>query len=254
MGTGRCTRGLDVIHSNDDWGCAGLAIRASVAAMGDRWQPWLDLVLPRSCGGCGRPGLDWCGGCARALLLRRPRLVAVPGECVPVAAVVGKHEGLLRRAILTHKRASIPRLRAVLIVLMAALIASVRPVAMARGLWRPPLALACVPPSGWHPNRIPMVEVVDPVAGECAAFAPKLLSAARRRRPQKGLAAAARASNVRHAFRADPSRAPPGVLSVVIVDDVITTGASIREAGRAVRAAGLLPVAAVALAQAEIAT
>jgi predicted amidophosphoribosyltransferase len=26
-----------------------------------------DLVLPRSCGGCGRPGATWCRGCAQAL-------------------------------------------------------------------------------------------------------------------------------------------------------------------------------------------
>ena len=227
-------------------------IRATVIVMGEHWQSWLDAVLPRTCGGCGRPGADWCRACAAELALLHPTLVEVPGACVPVGAVVGSHDGLLRRAVLAHKRAALPRLRAVLIALLAVAIALVRPVLAARGLWRPPVALACVPPSGWRPIRVPMVELTTPLAQECSACAVPLLKGARRRRPQKGLAAAARASNVRHAFLADSKRAPPGVISVVIIDDVITTGASMVEAARAVRAAGLLPVAALALARAEI--
>lgn len=197
--------------------------------------------------------MDWCRACTQALLcLTRPTLIAPPNSCAPLGAVAGPHEGLLRRAVLTHKRGPTPGVRTVLIALLAYLVALIRPPLVARGLWRPPLAMAPVPPSGWHPSRVPMAELAAPVARECAAYTGPLLRAARRRRPQKGLGAAARASNVRHAFRADPSRAPPGLLGVVIIDDVITTGASMVEAARAVREAGLLPVAVVALARADV--
>ena len=41
----------------------GAAAQRLLAAAGDL----ADLVLPRECGGCLRPGSSWCGRCERAL-------------------------------------------------------------------------------------------------------------------------------------------------------------------------------------------
>ncbi|QTD44631.1 ComF family protein [Ottowia testudinis] len=70
--------------------------------------------------------------------------------------------------------------------------------------------------------------------------------------PQRGLARAERLRNVRGAFQVDPlaSHALAG-RRVVLVDDVMTTGASVREAAAALRAAGAAHVAVVVLARTD---
>lgn len=98
----------------------------------------------------------------------------------------------------------------------------------------------------------PLLRVARAAAGELrrtglTADVRPLLRTAARPRDQAGLDAESRAANVRGRFvvrgrefrRA--SRAPlPG--AVVLVDDVITTGATAREAQRALQAAGVEPV------------
>jgi predicted amidophosphoribosyltransferase len=66
---------------------------------------------------------------------------------------------------------------------------------------------------------------------------------------QAGLGAAARAANLAGAFAADPSYVP-GLRGrrVVLVDDVMTTGASLAEAARALRAAGITVAGAAVVA------
>ncbi len=91
----------------------------------------------------------------------------------------------------------------------------------------------------------------------------RLLRHARRTADQRGLDRDARRRNVAHSMVATSprsthcvtrSRQNPGTpasraaLRVVVVDDVVTTGASLAEAVRALRAAGVEVVAAVALA------
>ena len=66
--------------------------------------------------------------------------------------------------------------------------------------------------------------------------------------PQVGRSRAARARNVAGAFEAD-ARAVTG-LDLVLVDDVVTTGATADAAARALKAAGARSVLVVALARA----
>jgi ComF family protein len=66
---------------------------------------------------------------------------------------------------------------------------------------------------------------------------------------QVGQSFAARQKNVRGAFRARRA-APVAGRSVLLVDDVMTTGATLGEAARALRAAGAARVAVAALARA----
>jgi len=65
--------------------------------------------------------------------------------------------------------------------------------------------------------------------------------------PQVGLDAAARRENVRDAFRC-PDPAVVRGLTVWLVDDVVTTGATVTEAARVLRRAGARQVWAVAVA------
>ena len=67
-------------------------------------------------------------------------------------------------------------------------------------------------------------------------------------RDQTGLTAAARRANLAGAMRAGRFGALPD--RVVLLDDVSTTGATLSEAARALRAVGALPIGAVVLGRA----
>jgi predicted amidophosphoribosyltransferase len=75
----------------------------------------------------------------------------------------------------------------------------------------------------------------------------RVLRQARAVADQAGLGTAQRAANLSGALVADPRRAPPG-RPVVVVDDVLTTGATLVEATRALRSAGCLVVGAAVVA------
>jgi ComF family protein len=78
------------------------------------------------------------------------------------------------------------------------------------------------------------------------------LRRARRTAPQTGLAAAARAANVAGAFTVPPrARRLVAGRRVVVFDDVVTTGATMAAAARALRAAGAAEVLGFAIARAE---
>lgn len=77
---------------------------------------------------------------------------------------------------------------------------------------------------------------------------PRWLERVRPTPPQSALSAAARRDNVRGAFRA--ARAAAG-RHVLVVDDVLTTGATVAECARALRAAGARTVGVVTVARVE---
>jgi len=81
---------------------------------------------------------------------------------------------------------------------------------------------------------------------------PSLLRRTGPRRPQRGLAGAARRANVRGAFAASPSVTPGR--AAVVVDDVTTTGATLTEAAQTLALAGATHIlcAVVACADEEL--
>ena len=106
-----------------------------------------------------------------------------------------------------------------------------------------------VPPDLWrtiHRGYHPAQMLADGLGRRWGIPARPLLAAALVRRPQRGLDPAARRRNVREAFRA------AGVLrgeAVILVDDVLTTGATLSACGSVLRRAGAATVSAVTLAR-----
>jgi ComF family protein len=77
----------------------------------------------------------------------------------------------------------------------------------------------------------------------------RILSRTRQTAPQARLGVAERAGNVRDAFRARPRKCLQGG-TVLLVDDILTTGSTCSEAARALRAAGAAVVHVAVVARA----
>ena len=190
----------------------------------------LDLVLPRSCVGCARPGQPLCARC-------RPRggALAVPGhESATFAATT--YEFAVRAALLQYKERGRRDLAPALGALLAAAVREV--LRSTRGAQARRIVLVPVPSSrraaaargGDHVLRL-----ARRAATQTGTPTVRALTPARAIADSAGLGAAERANNMHAALRA--RAAPPGCAAVV-VDDIVTTGATLRESCRALVAAG----------------
>ncbi|MGI5419653.1 ComF family protein [Actinomadura luteofluorescens] len=196
----------------------------------------IDLLLPQCCAGCGhRPGL-LCDACARPLRAdARPAGQAPAG--LPPPWTVAAYEGPLRTILASYKE----RGRAALAVPLGEALATSVYAALPSGP-DPPVVV-------WVPSGRGAVRRRghDPLRGTVDVAVQRLrasgvpvtsLGALRQRgrvADQAGLSARERAANLAGAIEV---RAEVAGRSVVLVDDVVTTGASLAEAARALRAAG----------------
>jgi len=207
----------------------------------------VDLLLGSCCVVCGEPGRALCRPCT--LLLPRGGRVSwptptPPGLALPVSA--GEYDGALRLLVNAHKERARFVLARPLGQLLAAAVASLPPAPGGAGRVLVPVpSHARVVRSRGHD---PMLRVARAAAarlrerGEPARVA-GLLRSTRRAQDQTGLTSGERMTNLAGSMRC--VRAPGDARAVVVVDDVLTTGATAREAQRALEAAGV-PVAGIA--------
>lgn len=214
------------------------------------------LALPRTCGGCGADGTLWCVRCAHALGTHSARLAAAELQ-VPVTVVLGDYRDVLRRAVVAHKSQRIARLVQALRALLVLALGLTASMLQQVGWWHPPVVLVTLPPSKLLPSRIPMMELLVPQSmssaqarGQVLLPTRAVLRPARKRRPQKGLDRHQRERNIHGSIRLSSWPDSAG-FSAILIDDVITTGASMNEAARVLKHRGVLPVAALALAHAH---
>lgn len=207
-----------------------------------------DLVLGSSCLGCGRPGRMLCRGCAAGLPTRgRPAWpTPTPAGLAPPWAA-GEHAGLLRDLVIGHKEESRFALGAPLAGLLACSVRSAVPGSLAG-----PVVLVPVPSRPGVARRRgddPTWRIVSGAARLLAregreVVAARLLRAHAGGADQAGLGAGQRAANLAGSMWCPSTavrRLARGTAGarVVVCDDVLTTGATAREAQRALEAVGV---------------
>jgi predicted amidophosphoribosyltransferase len=216
------------------------------------WQEITGLVLPADCAGCGLPRTELCERCTGLLgagaSARRVRPSPEPAGLPPVYAA-GWYGDEVRAVVLAHKERGALGLARPLGVALAAAV---------RGVGVPaPLLLVPVPSA----RRAVAQRGHDATARMARAAARELrgqgvparaVAVLRQLRPvadQSGLTAAERLVNLTGAMEAGGSRLPLlGAAPVVLVDDLMTTGASLTLAARAVAGVGGRVVGAAVVA------
>lgn len=206
----------------------------------------VDLLLPGGCGGCGRAGAGWCDRCAAACAPRRLRL---PGGLVVAAA--GRYSGPLRTALLAFKERGRRDLAPELGSVLAAPLSTIESGPGAPWLVPAPSRRSAARGRGGdHVRRLCEV-LAARVAwqGQEVVVAPAL-GLRGGARDSVGLGAAERAANLAGRLRPLPRGLPPPGTTIVLVDDVVTTGATLRACQRALAAEGIATAGAVVLCDA----
>lgn len=208
----------------------------------------LDLLLPLECGGCGAPDTRWCPDCAAALTVtdEHPHIVTPrvdPG--VPVFAL-GRHAGPRRHAVVALKERGRNDLSAPLAHALAAGIHRL----LTWGILGTPLTVVPAPTRRLAARR----RGGDPVtrlASRATNGHPGIAVAPVLRyrigvRDSVGLDSAARERNITGKVKLTGAVAG----DVLVVDDIVTTGATAAESVRVLQAAGAHVTGVLVLAHA----
>lgn len=210
----------------------------------------LDLLLGGACVGCGSAGRSLCPGCRGVLL--GPGCAPAPAWPTPSPPGLAPpwsstaYDGLVRELVLAHKERHVAGLARPLAGLLAAAVAA------ATSENSRPLLLVPVPS---RPGAVrsrghdPLLDIVRRAARLLPTASPApLLRSLGGVADQAGLSAAERAANLAGSMWCPSSglrRLAGRATTAVVCDDVLTTGATAREAQRALAACGV-PVLAVA--------
>jgi predicted amidophosphoribosyltransferase len=228
----------------------------------------LDLILPQPCAGCGTPCGLLCPACEG--VLAKPARLCLPSPVpsgLPPPFAVAPYAGAVRQLIVAHKERGLTGLaRPLGVALARAALAA----AESTGT-RAPVVLVPVPSSRESVRRRghdPTLRIAQEAAKEATRTAAEVsgtvtparragrrsakraevscvraLGHQRRVADQAGLTATDRATNLAGALHA---RLDLHGVRAIIVDDVVTSGSTLTEAARALRAAGAeVPAAAV---------
>ncbi len=205
-----------------------------------------DLVLGRACLLCAAPGRSLCRSCLTSVRRRPGVQSAYLGEFDPRGPTALHfslaYRGAGARLILGYKEHGLTSLAPALGVLLAdAVIAAVRTLDAAEpGVLLVPIPTARRPRRGFDAlGRIVARTEVDLARRGMPSVTVRTLQQTGAHRPLKSLDRRGRRLAVRNSLHARPSalRGMPA-WPVVVVDDVVTTGATVGEAIRVLRASG----------------
>jgi predicted amidophosphoribosyltransferase len=228
------------------------------------WQDLTDLVLPADCAGCGAPRTALCPRCRATLdgsVPRRARPEPEPAG-LPVVHAVAPYAAEVRALLLAHKERGALALAGTLGTALAGAVRAglgaaggvgagpARDTGAGAGAagwsWRGPVLLVPVPSARWAVRargHDPVRRMALAAAGELRRTGtPARVAAVLRQRravaDQAGLDARRRRENLAGALEVTEAGGRLlGTGRVVLVDDLMTTGASLAEAARALREA-----------------
>lgn len=197
----------------------------------------LAVLLPVDCAGCGASDRALCAACSAKLTPRCSTRTLPDGTTVFTAS---EYDGVVRNIVLALKERGRTDVARALAAPLAFVVAAALDATARSGI-----ELLPVPPSRAAVRR----RGYDPVAlllrKACLPQARGALASVRRHAQQKVLGREERRLNLAGSLRA---RHPLHGRKFILIDDVVTTGSTLVEAARAVRAAGGEVLCAVALA------
>ncbi|GAA2174219.1 ComF family protein [Agrococcus versicolor] len=204
--------------------------------MHDAVREALGVLWPRACAGCGAPDRGVCAACAAAFA--GVHVEHRDGVAVRWAAT---YDGAARAVVLAAKEEGRPSALRVLAAALARLVA-----ATAADAGAGDGVLAVLVPASREGTRRRGFVPVRILARRARLPAVELVQVEERQQKRR-----ARADRLRHAGLRVRSRDAARLRGarVVVVDDVATTGATLREAVRAARLAGAEVVGAVVVAR-----
>lgn len=206
----------------------------AVTAAGALITSLADLVLPACCAGCGRPGAVLCRRCRPCGVPLSVTAPAVPG--LPVLAA-GSYSHALRAALLAYKERGRRELARPLAAVLSGAVAAAQDAATVAVLAPvlvpvPSTRAAARARGGDHVLRLARIAAQSSGGPVLPA-----LRLRRMTRDSAHLNVAERLVNIGGAMSAAPPP-PGGPTRALIVDDIITSGATIAEATRALGEAG----------------
>jgi predicted amidophosphoribosyltransferase len=213
----------------------------------------LDLLLPVSCAGCGALGDACCPACRTVWETPGP-VPRGPGS-VPVYALA-RYRGIARRLVLAYKERGRRDLAAPLGEALAGALAELPPARPGphETYWLVPVPSrrsASRVRGGAHVHRLARhCAAALAASGTAAAVAPALRLDAGVR-DAVGLDHRQRTANLSGRVRLEPGGLPPPGSPVVLLDDVVTTGATVAACVRALDAGGLVVSAVLTLTSAR---
>lgn len=234
---------------------SSLLLTSPAARLRELGLDLLALLWPTRCVACGAPDRDLCDPCLGDLLLWRPLLRS---ELIPAAPPVpllacGPYEGALRSLIVGVKHEGRVGFARVLGPLLLRLLVEALQLGAGR---RPPVVVAAPSRAARVRQRgYRHVELILRRALRCGPLpgvrSVRALRALPGRAGQVGLDRRQRDRNAALVAVRRPHRARLAGREVILVDDVVTTGATATEACRALAACGARVIAVVALCAVE---
>lgn len=211
----------------------------------------LDLILPLECGGCGAPSTRWCDTCDKDLSPSpdQPHVVSPRVDPQVPMFALGRYAGARRQAIVAMKDHG----RTDLVAPLARSLAVGIHRLLTWGMVELPLTIVPAPTRRSAARR----RGGDPVARMAAAAVAghpgiTVVTALRMKalvRDSVGLSRGARERNVAGRVLLTRRRLP-GNEEILVVDDIVTTGATARESVRILQTAGMRVAGVLTLAHA----